>query len=288
MHVNGSNNLAVQYSTGLTVDNDGKLAVDETVIATKSYVDATAQGLSVLGSVRAASTANITIAGTGSIDGVTLSNNDRVLLKNQDTATENGIYVYSLVSGLQLSTNAEDTDIKEGSFVFIEEGSQAAQGWIVTAFSAGASTWTQFSSAGEYTAGYGIDITTGSISVKLDSDSLAKSADGLKVNLSSTGAIQNDGGLYVNVGDGITINGSNQVAIDTSTVVRKSTTTIGNGVDTSYSISHNFDSYVEVSVYDANTGAQVETDVTTVSMNTVSIGFATAPAADSYVVVVQG
>jgi hypothetical protein len=137
--------------------------------ATKSYVDATAQGLSVLGSVRAASGVDIVIADTNlAVGGVTLADGDRVLVKAQDDATENGIYIFNGTTGkLVASTTPSDVDIKEGSYTLVEEGTYATQGWIVTALSAGASTWTQFSAAGEYLAGTAIDLSNNTISVKL-------------------------------------------------------------------------------------------------------------------------
>lgn len=61
--------------------------------ATKNYVDATAQGLDVKGSVKAATTANITLSGAQTIDGIALVAGDRCLVKNQTTTSQNGIYV---------------------------------------------------------------------------------------------------------------------------------------------------------------------------------------------------
>ena len=267
------------------------MTVDETVIATKSYVDATAQGLSIIGSVRYASTGNFTIGlnASGGLDGVSPANGDRVLLKNQDDATENGIYIYS--SGSQTlvpSTNVEDLDLKKGTFVFIEEGGQAAQGWIITAYTAGASTWTQFSAAGEYTAGDGIQFTNGAISVKLDTNSgLSEGTNGLKVDLATNSGLATSGGLHVKAGTGISVSGDT-TSIDTATVVRKTTATIGDGAATAYTINHNFNSIVEVSVYDSSTYEQVETDVTIQDLNNVVIGFAVAPATGAYKVVIQG
>jgi len=274
LKINGSSQLAVQYGAGLTTDGSGYLAVDETVIATKSYVDATAQGLTVLGSVRAASTTNITIAGTNSIDGVSLQANDRVLLKNQTTATQNGIYIYSSTSGLQLSTIPEDT-IEKGSFVFVEEGSQAATGWIVSAYSAGASSWTQFSAAGEYTAGNGIDISSGVISA------VVQGTEGMQLTSS---------GIGINAGTGLEFDGGTGAikVTDYSLLVKKFAANIGDGTNTSFAVTHNLGTRdVEVAVYDAATYEEVVTDITRTSTNVVTIGFAVAPTTNAYRVVVH-
>ena len=61
--------------------------------ATKGYVDSVSQGLDVKGSVKVATTANITLSGTQTIDGVSVSADERVLVKNQSTASQNGLYL---------------------------------------------------------------------------------------------------------------------------------------------------------------------------------------------------
>ena len=272
---------------------------DGNKIATMSDVNAAAQGLSVLGSVRIATSANIdvnTIDGT--IDGVTLGGQDRILLKSQDDPTQNGIYIYGPTNTITLSTNPSDMDIKEGSFVFVEEGTHAAQGWIVTAFSSGASTWTQFSAAGEYTAGYGIDISGGSISVKLDSDSLSESGSGLKVNYHTDGGLDNDSGLYVKTANGVTIDNSGNVTIDTTIVARRYASTITPAspfTDYDFPINHGLGTDVIVQVWDtySNGGANqlVDVDYYTITDNggTTIVEFAVPPTdGQVYRVVVVG
>jgi hypothetical protein len=95
--------------------------------ATKGYVDAVAIGLDVKESCRAASTANVDIA-TGlqngsAIDGVTLATGDRVLLKNQTNAAENGIYVVAAGGAASRSADCNSSaNYTTGAFTFIEEG----------------------------------------------------------------------------------------------------------------------------------------------------------------------
>jgi hypothetical protein len=264
--------------------------------ATKAYVDATAQGLSVLGSVRAASDADIVLTDPlTAVGGVNLNDGDRVLVKSQNTATENGIYIYQADGGLLIaSTVPADTDIKEGSYVLVEEGTYSAQGWIVTAFSAGASTWTQFSAAGEYTAGDGIDITDGTISVNLDGDSLSVSGSGLKANLSTTGGLDTDGGIYINTGTGLTINGSNQLAFATGYGIQKysenntALTAVSGSV--TWAVTHNIGTRdVTVQLFDLDDYAQIEVDVIRTNTNTVTLSWNSGNvSADSYRVVVVG
>jgi len=271
----GDNNLIINaYDNNLILQADSSRAyigsvTDGNRVATMSDVNAAAQGLYVLGSVRTATGSNIDITANAStpISGVTLVNGDRVLVKSQTIATENGIYIYSSASQtLVPSTNAVDADIKEGSYTLVEEGTYAAQGWIVTAFTAGASTWTQFSAAGEYTAGNGISIDGGSISVKLDSDSLSESGSGLKVHLYPTGGLDNDNGLYVKTANGIRVDNSGYVTIDTAIVARRYASTITPVTPftaTDFTFNHGLGTDVIVQVWDtySNGGANQLVDV---------------------------
>lgn len=101
-----------------------------------AFVQATAQGLDVKASVRVASTANVAIAAPGtSIDGVTLANGDRVLLKDQSTGSQNGIYVFNGSGSAMTRATDADTSAKVtgGLFTFTEEGTaNANSGWILT------------------------------------------------------------------------------------------------------------------------------------------------------------
>lgn len=104
--------------------------------ATKAYVDGAIEGIAWKDSVRAASTANVTVASPGAtIDGVTLAANDRVLLKNQTTQTENGLYIWNgaavpMTRALDASTFAEI----EGAVVVVEEGTaNVGSSWRQTA-----------------------------------------------------------------------------------------------------------------------------------------------------------
>ena len=137
--------------------------------ATKYYVDSTAQGLDIKASVKAATTANITLSGAQTIDGVSIVAGDRVLVKNQSAPAENGIYVADSSSW----TRSSDMDAWSefpGAFTFVEEGSQADTGWVCTVNQGGtlgvtAVTWTQFSGAGTYNAGTGLTLSGNTFSI---------------------------------------------------------------------------------------------------------------------------
>lgn len=99
---------------------------------TKGYADALLQGLSPKQSVRAATTANITLSGAQTIDGVAVIAGDRVLVKNQSTGSQNGIYLAA--SGAWSRAVDADTaaEIKQ-AFAFAEEGTTNADtGWVMT------------------------------------------------------------------------------------------------------------------------------------------------------------
>jgi hypothetical protein len=127
-------------------------------------VDSVAQGLDPKASCVAATTVNITLSGTQTIDGVALIAGDRCLVKDQTTQANNGIYLVAASSW----TRATDMDTwaeVPGAFTFIEQGTtQADTGWVCTSNAGGtigvtAITWVQFAGVGSYTAGTGLTLT---------------------------------------------------------------------------------------------------------------------------------
>ena len=138
--------------------------------ATKYYVDSVAQGLDVKASVVAATTANITLSGAQTIDGVSIVAGDRVLVKNQTNATQNGIYVAA--SGAWARSSDADTWAElVSAYVFVEQGSTYADtGWVCTVNAGGTLgtdpvTWSQFSGAGTYVAGTGLTLSGNTFSI---------------------------------------------------------------------------------------------------------------------------
>ena len=161
--------------------------VGDTDAATKLYVDNVAQGLDPKESCQAATTA----AGIGtyatspsngqftsvaaSIDGVTLAQGDRVLVKDQADAKQNGIYeVQATTTTL---TRAADQDgspaseVSAGNFTFVEGGTvNSDTGWVLQGdgeltLNTDDLDWVQFSGAGTYTGGDGITLSSGAFNL---------------------------------------------------------------------------------------------------------------------------
>lgn len=132
----------------------------------KTYVDNLVQGLYVKNSVRIATTGNISLSTTAqTIDGVAIQVGDRILVKNQTNASENGIYnVAASNAAWSRSTDANTWDELVSAYVFIQEGNVLKDtGWVCIVDAGGtlgttAVNWTQFSGAGTYTASLGVKI----------------------------------------------------------------------------------------------------------------------------------
>ena len=235
--------------------------------ANKRYVDAAVVGIDWKPSVRVATTAAITLA-TGlengdTLDGVTLATGNRVLVKNQVDATENGIYVVAASGAPTRSTDADTSaEITAAFAVFVEEGTvNLDSGWVLTnngtiTVGTTALTFTQFTGLGQITAGAGLTKTANT--------------------------------LDVIGGDGITVNADN-VVIDRAVVVTKYATNVGDGTNTSYTITHNLATRdVIVSLFDNSSPyAEVMADVEHTTTNTITLLFSVAPTTNKYRVVVH-
>ena len=159
--------------------------------ATKGYVDALAQGIDAKASVVVATTANITLSGTQTIDGIAVSVGDRVLVKDQTTASGNGIYVVASGSWTR-ATDADTWTELVAAFTFVERGTaQANNGYICTVTAGGtigttAVTFAQFSGAGQITAGAGMVKSGNTLNVQTASSSrIVVGSD--EIDLASTG-----------------------------------------------------------------------------------------------------
>ena len=141
--------------------------------ATKAYVDAVKTGLDVKDSVKVATTANITLSGTQTIDGVAVSADERVLVKNQSTGSENGIYDCKAGAWSRSSDFDSSDNVTPGAFVFVEQGTaNQDQGYVLTtdgSITVGTTSlsFTQFSGAGAITAGDGLEKSGSTISADL-------------------------------------------------------------------------------------------------------------------------
>lgn len=139
-------------------------------LTTKAYVDGLATGLDTKASCRAATTANITLSGTQTIDGVAVIAGNRVLVKDQSTATQNGIY--DVAAGAWVRSDDADNlpgaEVTAGMYTFISEGTvNADTGWTLSTndtvvLGTTPLTFTQFTGLGQISAGAGLT-KTGSV-----------------------------------------------------------------------------------------------------------------------------
>lgn len=158
---------------------------------TKSYVDAIAQGIDAKASVVAATTTNITLSGTQTIDGVAVIAGDRVLVKDQTTTANNGIYLCAAGSWTR-TTDADAWTELIAAYTFVEGGTtNGSNGYICTVAAGGtlgstAITFAQFSGAGQITAGAGMVKSGNTLNVQTASSSrIVVGAD--EIDLASTG-----------------------------------------------------------------------------------------------------
>jgi len=142
--------------------------------ANKAYVDSVAQGLDVKDSVRAASTGDVNVGTPAStMDGVNLVEGDRVLLKNQTTASQNGIYVYAS-TGLTRAIDMDAAGEFVGAFFFVEEGTvNSDQGYVMSAngtIDVGTTDieFTKFTGTGQITTGSALSKNGNTLNVNVD------------------------------------------------------------------------------------------------------------------------
>ena len=274
--------------------------VSNTDAANKQYVDSVAQGLDTKASVVAATTTNGTLATAFAngqvVDGVTLATGNRILIKNQTDATTNGIYTVNASGAPTRSTDMDTGSEFPGAYVFVEQGTTNADtGWVCTNNSPvtlGSTniTWTQFSGAGTYTASNGVLLTGSNFTFAPRTGyGLQTGTSGAEIKLATTSGLSLASDLAVGAGLGISVL-TNTVAIDTTVVVRKYATSVGDGTNTSYTVTHNLGTRdIQVTVYDNSSPyAEVVCDVQHSTTTTATVLFSVAPTTNQYRVVVQG
>jgi hypothetical protein len=206
---NGDINLTPNGTGTVIVPSgyEGRSGFSTQSLVNKAYVDSVANGLDVKASVRVATTANLTGTynngngtitassnGAISIDGVSLTTNDRVLVKDQSTATQNGFYKVTTVGSggaafvLTRTPDADEaSEVTGGAFTFVEEGTaNADNGYVAThngtpTLGTTNITFEQFSGAGQIAAGAGLTKTGNTIDVQVDDSSIEISGDTLQV-----------------------------------------------------------------------------------------------------------
>jgi hypothetical protein len=232
-------------------------------VASKNYVDNLVRGFSWKVAARAASTGNLTLSGTQTVDGVAVVANDRVFVKDQTTASTNGVYVVGAGAWAR-ATDADSPAELGGMTITILEGTvNAGRSYTMAAsvpdpivVGTTALTYAIVGGGVPYTAGNGLALTG------------------------------ND--FNIGAGTGIVV-GADTVGIDPAVVARKSSTTIGNGALTAIPVVHNLNTRdVMVVVRDATTYEKVWAEDVATDANTVTVSFATAPTTGQYRVTVFG
>lgn len=231
----------------------------------KSYVDSLVEGLAWKDSVRVSTQANLNLSSPGAtIDGITMASQDRVLVRSQTTASQNGIYIWNgaavaMTRSLDATTFAE----LEQAVTTVEEGTSAA------------TTWRQDQ----------INGTIGSSTISW-----------VAFGTSAPSASESTAGIAELATQAETDAGTDDARIITplklatwSGRIKKFSVSIGDGSATSYTVTHNLASRdVHVTIYNASNYEEVITDVAHTTTNTLTVIFATAPSSDAYRVVVVG
>lgn len=296
--------------------------------ATKNYVDSVASGIDPKGSVRLASVGNVAFtytaaggtstrgqitAAPNSLDGIALAVGNRVLLKNQTTAAQNGIWVVTTLgtgaNGVWDRATDFDTDseVTSGAFTFVEEGTQAATGWVLTTANpvviGGASgtaiAFAQFSGGSAYTAGNGLQLAGNSFSAVGTANRVSVSGAGIDIaatylgqtSITTVGTIGSGtwNATAISVlkgGTGGTTAAAAKANLGFTTAF---SVDIGDGTATTITVTHNLGTRdVVVSVMDKATNEIVYANVVNATTTTTTVAFSTAPATAAYRVTVVG
>lgn len=260
--------------------------------ATKAYVDAARSGLDVKQSVRVATTQDLggsvpgivpMISAASALDGITVSAGDRILVKNQNTASQNGIYVVTNVNvpGLQITlARATDADssaeVTAGMFTFVSEGTvNADSGWVLTTndtitLGTTALAFAQFSGAGQITAGAGMVKSGNTLDVGTASTArIVVNAD--NIDLATVSQSNSSGTAGINFAQTVSVDSYGRVTGVTSADVRDATTS-AKGIasfDTGdFSVTSG-----AVSIKASGVGnSQLENSAITIGSSTVSLG----------------
>jgi hypothetical protein len=314
---------------------DGQISVGtptaDAHAATKAYVDSARSGLDVKQSVRVASVAPVAIATAleagDVIDGVTLVEGDRVLLKDQSTASENGIYV-AVASGAGAASRATDADssaeVTTGMFTFVSEGTvNADNGFVLTTndtITLGTTglTFVQFSGAGQITAGFGLTKSGNTLDVVGTADRITANNDSIDIastyvgqsTITTLGTITTgvwgpdatdiavaSGGTGSSTESGARTNlassaaeatGRTSTAPTLARIASRACLAHSGGVSTTI-VTHNFNTtVVMVQVFQPSTGEIVIGDVTNRTTDTVTVVLQGEIGAGDYTIVVTG
>lgn len=248
-----------------------------------AYVNAVAQGLKGKDAVTCATTANITLSGTQTIDGIALSVSDRVLVKNQTLAKDNGIYAVAAGAWSRVLDANTWTNLVS-AYVFVSKGTTLGDtGWLCTIDAGGVLgtndvTWTQFSSVSTILDGDGLTKSGNTLNVNPDNTTIYITSDTVAVK----GTSNTEPGT-VKIKDSLRSNNSGVGVWERS----KYAITIGDGTATNFTITHNLNTQdVHIMVYRvASPYDIILPDIQLTSANTATIIFGTAPSNNQFRVV---
>lgn len=262
--------MAKQVLTDLDFNNVGKVinlpaptaAGDAT---NKAYVDSAVEGLAWKDSCRVATASNINLASPGaSLDGVAMSLNDRVCVRSQSTAAQNGIYIWNGASvAMTRALDASTSDELEQAVVTIEEGTSAGSTYRQTA-----------------------------VNFVLDTDPVTFASFGASVGAateSTAGIAEVATQAEVDAGTDDSRFVTALKLANAANRAKRAAADIGDGSNTVYTVTHNLNTRdVEVSVR-RNSGAydEIICDVAATTVNTVTITFKTAPTSNQFRCIVQ-
>jgi hypothetical protein len=275
-------------------------------VATKAYVDGVASGLDVKQSVRVGTTANITLSGEQTIDGVSVVTGDRVLVKDQSAGENNGIYVAASGSWSRSSDADSNVKVTPNLFVFVEEGTaNADSGFTLTnngsiVLGTTELVFTQFSGAGMVIAGDGLTKDGNTLNVVGTTDRISVGSDSVDISTAYVGqtSITTLGTVTtgtwsatdVAVEHGGTGSSTAAGARTNLGAVGKYAVDIGNNSATSITVTHNLNSR-DVTVMVREVGspyAQVFPDIEMTTVDTITVNFTVAPTNNQYRVIVTG
>lgn len=185
---------------------DAYIAADAVVLSSaNAYTDSVASGFYVKDPAKAVATANITLSGPQTIDGVSLVAGDRVLVVGQDDATKNGIYVVAASAWSRSGDANSDAEVKDGMSVWIEQGTDNKDStWVLTTnntivLGTTELSFRQFSGLGQIVAGDGLAKSGNTISVNVGNGTEI-SGDAVVVKLASNPGLKfTDGALDAKV-----------------------------------------------------------------------------------------
>lgn len=237
----------------------------------KSYADQIAAGLTDFkNSARVSTTSNGTFstafANGQTVDGITLATGDRILIKNQTTASQNGIYTVNASGSPSRAADADaNGELSVGTLVYVESGTtNGAQQWVCTA--TGSTPWVPDTDSSTWALFFAV--------------TAAQAGAGL----TASGNV-----LAVGAGTGITV-AADAVSVDTTIVSRYKTFTIGDGSATQFDLAHNLgNQWVTLEVINASSPFDRQVaDYQCTDANNVRVLFTTAPASNAYKVAVRG